>query len=72
MATAGPCGKCGGAMEAGFIVDQGYGQAHVSAWQRGEPKKSFWTGVKRGGAARLEVATWRCGRCGYLESYAPG
>ena len=27
-------------------------------------------GVKLGGKARSQIATWRCRRCGYLESYA--
>ncbi|TMJ17211.1 MAG: hypothetical protein E6G94_02130 [Alphaproteobacteria bacterium] len=34
--------------------------------------KSFWTGISLGGRARSQIATWRCGRCGFLESYAAG
>ena len=42
------CPKCQGRMTEGFIVDSGdYGTASVSTWQGGEPKKSFWTGLKQ-------------------------
>jgi hypothetical protein len=71
MTTSKTCPKCSGRMETGFIVDAGdYGAAHVSRWQPGEPRKSFWTGLKIAKAAMIEVTTLRCGRCGFLESYA--
>jgi hypothetical protein len=59
-------------MERGFVVDQGYGTYAVGDWVEGEPEKSVWTGLKLRGKTRLRIATWRCRRCGYLESYAPG
>ncbi|MFA9201699.1 MAG: hypothetical protein ACEQR8_11070 [Cypionkella sp.] len=65
-----PCSKCGGAMEEGFVVDQGHGTVAVSTWQGGEPRRSFWTGVKQDKAAQRAIASFRCRRCGYLESYA--
>ena len=71
MAGPGSCPKCAGAMERGFVVDQGYGVVTVGEWVPGEPVKSFWTGLKLPGKTRLKVATWRCRRCGFLESYAP-
>ncbi len=64
------CSECGGAMKPGFVVDQSYGTFHVSTWQEGEPRKSFWTGVKRAGAERIEITTLRCEKCGHLKSYA--
>ena len=65
------CPKCNGSMSEGFIVDQGdYGAAHVSTYQPGEPRKSIWVGLKLGGTKPMEITTYRCGRCGYLESYA--
>lgn len=64
------CPKCRGRMSEGFVVDQGYGTVQVSTWQGGEPKKSFWTGVKQDKAAQIPISTWRCDRCGYLESFA--
>lgn len=57
-------------MESGFIVDEGYGTSVVPQWVAGEPQKSIWTGLKLRGRDKLEVATYRCRRCGYLESYA--
>jgi hypothetical protein len=58
-------------MERGFVVDHNHGTYSVGEWVAGAPLKSFWTGLKLRGRARLKVATWRCRRCGYLESWAP-
>jgi hypothetical protein len=58
-------------MEAGFLVDHTYGTAAASEWVEGPVEASFWTGVKLKGRERRRVNTWRCLRCGYLESYAP-
>lgn len=66
------CLKCNSSMTEGFVVDHGYGSNTVSNWVEGAPIKSFWTGVKLGGKRHIPVQTWRCGRCGYLESYARG
>ena len=57
-------------MEAGFIVDEGYGTRTVANWIAGEPEKSMWTGLKTRGKDKREITTYRCRRCGYLESYA--
>ncbi|WP_182466772.1 hypothetical protein [Sphingomonas gilva] len=57
-------------MATGFVVDQGYGTAHVSTWQAGEPKVSYWFGAKQIKEQQKPVATFRCERCGFLESYA--
>ena len=37
----------------------------------GQPQKSIWTGLKQFKNQQHEIVTWRCGGCGYLESYAP-
>jgi hypothetical protein len=58
-------------MEAGFVLDQMYGEMAQTAWIEGAPERSFWTGVKLKGRERLPVSTFRCPACGYLESYAP-
>jgi hypothetical protein len=68
---AGVCSKCGGRMEDGFVVDEGYGVVSVSTWQEGPPRKSFWSGIKREKGSQREIKTLRCVKCGYLESYAP-
>ena len=57
-------------MEAGYVVDEGYGTRTVSKWIAGTPEASMWTGLKLRGKDKLDVTTYRCRRCGYLESYA--
>ncbi len=64
------CLRCSGSMEPGFIVDEGYGKSVIAKWVAGEPQKSFWRGLRLRGNEQIEVATYRCRRCGYLESYA--
>ena len=61
------------AMAQGFVMDKGIPGGSVSApeWADGVPKPCFWTGLSMGGRERHEVATFRCPKCGYLESYAP-
>jgi hypothetical protein len=57
-------------MEGGYLIDTAYGGTVLPKWAEGEPKKSIWTGLKLRGKEQLEVTTYRCRRCGYLESYA--
>jgi hypothetical protein len=58
-------------METGFMIDVGYGKTAVPKWVGGEPESSFWSsGLKLRGKEQLPVTTYRCRRCGYLESYA--
>jgi len=64
------CPRCQGTMEAGYTIDVGYGTKSVPKWVAGEPQKSIWTGLKLSGKDQLDVSTYRCRRCGYLESYA--
>jgi len=66
------CPKCQGSMVEGFILDNPHGAYSVTNWIEGAPEKSFWSGVKVGKKAKYEVQTWRCNRCGFLESYAAG
>jgi hypothetical protein len=37
----------------------------------GAPERGWFRLLKLRGKRQLEVQTWRCTRCGYLESYAP-
>lgn len=71
MAERKQCPKCGGEMVDGYVVDQGHGSVTVPSWREGEPRKSIWVGLKLGKTNPIEITTWRCRRCGYLESYAP-
>jgi len=57
-------------MEDGYIIDEGYGTRTVANWVAGAPERSIWTGLKLRGKGKLAVTTYRCRRCGCLESYA--
>jgi len=59
-------------MEPGYVIDEGYGTRTVANWVAGEPERSIWTGLKLRGKSKVAVTSYRCRRCGYLESYAPG
>jgi hypothetical protein len=66
-------------MELGLIADATYAQSaswtgpeRAAEWVRGAPAKSFWVGsFKSDGPDRLQIATLRCVKCGFLELYAP-
>lgn len=62
------CPKCQGTMVEGFLLAERHGMPGVGAWAEGAPRKS-WFGVKAP-KKPLEIRTWRCQRCGFLESYA--
>ena len=64
------CPRCSGSMDVGFIVDEGYGARTVAKWVEGEPEASMWTGIKLRNKTSHDVQTYRCTRCGFLESYA--
>lgn len=69
--TATTCPKCGSRFEEGFALDRGdHHIRHQSLWIAGKPERSFLVGLKIRGKAKHPIATWRCTRCGFLESYA--
>ena len=70
MTKSKDCPKCAGAMLQGFVADQTHGTSAVPNWVEGEPRKSPWRGLQLSGKPRSEISTWRCRRCGFLESYA--
>jgi DNA gyrase inhibitor GyrI len=58
-------------MSEGFVLDLAHANAKVQQkWVKGEPVKSFWFGIKTSDRESFHVRTYRCDRCGYLESYA--
>ena len=58
-------------MVEGYMLDVTQnGARSVSKWIEGAPEKSFFVGLKISGRANLQIQTWRCGRCGFLENYA--
>lgn len=66
------CPDCGVAMHAGFVLDKGEANmdADCSYWVEGTMEKSFWTGVKTKGRAKLPITALRCPECGLLRQYA--
>jgi hypothetical protein len=70
-ATTHACPKCAAPMEAGFILDKiDDSRASAPEWVEGGPERAFWTGLNTEGRARISIITYRCERCGFLESYA--
>ena len=56
------CPKCDGELEKGFIKTEG-GYCGMQKWG----KEVNWRGRVKGG---LDVSSYRCKSCGYLEMYA--
>ena len=57
-------------MEQGYLLDESYGKKLAQKWVEGAPDISFWIGLKLRGKRQLEIASYRCRSCGFLESYA--
>ena len=62
------CSKCGSDMQEGFIVDKGYNCTTRPSWVAGKPQKS-WLGTEVDGKTQYPIQTFRCIKCGLLESY---
>jgi hypothetical protein len=70
--AGGTCPKCGGRMEPGFLLELKDGnQKTVTEWVEGVPEKGWFGTTSTRGKRRLAIQTFRCTRCGLLESYAP-
>ncbi len=63
------CGKCGGQMNEGFVLDNSYGTTSVSNWIAGKPEYGVLGNVKTAHKKQMPVHTFACRECGYLESY---
>ena len=71
MARLLSCPKCAAPMDEGYMVDHTHGGSRtVSHWVEGPPERSIWMGLKIADRRSFSVATFRCQRCGFLESYA--
>ncbi len=65
------CPRCRGQMERGYVMDRGhYSAGNIPNWVEGVPERSVWSGLHTKGRDVIPVATYRCERCGFLESYA--
>jgi hypothetical protein len=56
-------------MEQGYLLDESYGRRLASKWIECAPEYWMWN-LKTRGKRQLEIASYRCRQCGYLESYA--
>ena len=64
------CMRCQGNMEAGIVLDRAQqGVVARQTWVDGSPEKSIWFGLKTKDHVMINVVTYRCETCGYLESY---
>jgi hypothetical protein len=70
MSKAVECIRCHAQMEVGYMLDATHSGYQQQNWSPGEPKPSFWMGLKLAKDQVLPVTTLKCPRCGYLESYA--
>jgi hypothetical protein len=57
-------------MTEGFILDEDNGWRKTSKWIAGAPQKSLFLGIKLRSKQKIPIQSWRCTRCGFLESYA--
>ena len=66
------CPKCKKQMQEGVTLDRtAYRSAWPSLWIEG-PVENGWLGnIKLRGKKTIDITTYRCFSCGYLESYAP-
>jgi len=64
------CLRCHIPMESGFVPDGTHSGYVQERWHPGDPKPSFWMGLKLDSDQLLPVTTFRCPVCGYLESHA--
>jgi hypothetical protein len=58
-------------MTEGVVIDQSENGRGVAKCVEGPVEKSIWVGLKLKGKKQIETRTYRCNRCGFLESYAP-
>jgi hypothetical protein len=67
------CLRCRRRMAPGYLLEAGHHDVpRVTQWVEGAPEKSRWRGLKLKDRQVLQVVTYRCPHCGYLESYAGG
>jgi hypothetical protein len=57
-------------MDPGYFVDHTYGAMLPAAWVPGIPRKTRWRGFIIRKQDKVPVTTFRCVRCGRLQSYA--
>lgn len=64
------CSKCGGTQKEGFLLDCSHNAVRVGHWAEGAPEYWILRILKMRGRRKLPIQSWRCTKCGLLESYA--
>jgi hypothetical protein len=64
------CARCGGEVEEGYLLDEGYGARYQARFVAGEVRYGWLGGVKPGDQRKYKVVAWRCTRCGALDLFA--
>lgn len=70
MTTPKTCQKCSSEMLEGFVLDMTHGTRLVSRWVAGKPEKTFLGAAKIRDKEQHFIQSFRCIKCGFLESYA--
>jgi uncharacterized C2H2 Zn-finger protein len=65
------CPKCQAAMEEGFTLTYRDSRRRAAGWVAGRPMEGLLFGLKLPHKP-VPIQSWRCPRCGLLESYAKG
>ena len=65
------CPRCQGSMSEGVIAEKGDAGWQIASFLPGPPTVSRWFGLKVRKKDLVPIKAWRCGRCFYLETYAP-
>ena len=68
--TAPECRDCRVAMDAGLMLDRTHGGSEQPMWIMGTADKGIFGLIKERDRERLPVVTFRCPKCGRLESFA--
>jgi len=68
--TAPECRDCRVAMDAGLMLDRTHGGSEQPMWIKGTADKGIFGLIKVRDRERLPVVTFRCPKCGRLESFA--
>ena len=66
---AGRCLRCDGEMEPGYVLDYGLDRIEPARWVEGPPETGL-LGTTTRGKRQHRISTFRCSRCGWLESFA--
>jgi hypothetical protein len=61
------CMRCKGELVEGFVVDNSHLNQYVSNWAEGPPNRTWLGSLKN---EMRTIRTFRCVKCGFLESFA--